>query len=310
MIKERQQAAKAIIDFGHLPAGMELFVADNESLLKTIFEWIDSSDLFIFIHGIRYGTIGNGNIESYLEMELNYALERQLPIFILSLNEKERKKRLANKENIKLMTEDNRAKFEELSSRIKNLNLPISYFEDHKDVAAEVGKIIRNIEIKNEISGWVREYDGHLNLLRKPSYQSKPSFKSKTIKSFEPFTDKVNVQIHKDTTILIEIYKTKKHLKFVVYFEYKDEAGSSRWVGFNNSESVSHKQGSVENTRQVIDQESFTHSLKLNVIDEIGIAFPEIKDAPKLLKSLRFRADGNFVNDEIEFVYKILEISS
>ena len=36
---ERQAAVEAILDAGHIPAGMELFKAGNDSQLKTVYKW-------------------------------------------------------------------------------------------------------------------------------------------------------------------------------------------------------------------------------------------------------------------------------
>lgn len=49
--EERQAAVEAILDAGHIPAGMELFKAGNESQLKTIYKWIDESDVYMLILG-------------------------------------------------------------------------------------------------------------------------------------------------------------------------------------------------------------------------------------------------------------------
>ena len=57
LIEERQAAVEAILDAGHIPAGMELFKAGNESQLKTIYKWIDESDVYMLILGGRYGSI-------------------------------------------------------------------------------------------------------------------------------------------------------------------------------------------------------------------------------------------------------------
>lgn len=57
LIEERQAAVEAILDAGHIPAGMELFKAGNESQLKTIYKWIDQSDVYMLILGGRYGSI-------------------------------------------------------------------------------------------------------------------------------------------------------------------------------------------------------------------------------------------------------------
>jgi hypothetical protein len=55
MLLERQAAVDAILRAGHIPAGMELFAAGDESQLETIRRWIDDSDVFMLILGGRYG---------------------------------------------------------------------------------------------------------------------------------------------------------------------------------------------------------------------------------------------------------------
>lgn len=57
MLVERQGAVEAILRAGHIPAGMELFAAGDESQLETILRWIDDSDVFMLILGGRYGSI-------------------------------------------------------------------------------------------------------------------------------------------------------------------------------------------------------------------------------------------------------------
>ena len=56
LIEERQIAVEAILDAGHIPAGMELFRA-GKSQMKTIHKWIDNSDAYMLILGGRYGSI-------------------------------------------------------------------------------------------------------------------------------------------------------------------------------------------------------------------------------------------------------------
>ena len=43
MLAERQAAVEAVLRAGHIPAGMELFAAGDESQLETIRRWIDDS---------------------------------------------------------------------------------------------------------------------------------------------------------------------------------------------------------------------------------------------------------------------------
>ena len=42
---ERQAAVEAILLAGHIPAGMELFSAGDESQLEIIKKWIEASDI-------------------------------------------------------------------------------------------------------------------------------------------------------------------------------------------------------------------------------------------------------------------------
>ena len=49
---ERQTAVEAILKSGHIPAGMELFSAGNDSQLDTIRRWIDESDVYMLILGV------------------------------------------------------------------------------------------------------------------------------------------------------------------------------------------------------------------------------------------------------------------
>jgi hypothetical protein len=43
--EERQAAVEAILTAGHIPAGMELFAAGDESQMSVIKRWIDESDI-------------------------------------------------------------------------------------------------------------------------------------------------------------------------------------------------------------------------------------------------------------------------
>ena len=43
--EERQAAVEAILTAGHIPAGMELFTAGDESQMNVIKRWIDESDV-------------------------------------------------------------------------------------------------------------------------------------------------------------------------------------------------------------------------------------------------------------------------
>lgn len=87
LIEERQAAVEAILLKGHIPAGMELFAANNKSQWEVIQKWIDDSDIYMLILGGRYGSIDKQTGISYTEMEYNYAIEKNKPFFALVLDD-------------------------------------------------------------------------------------------------------------------------------------------------------------------------------------------------------------------------------
>ena len=73
---ERQAAVEAILTTGHIPAGMELFAAGDESQMNVIRRWIDESDVYMLILGGRYGSIEQKTQKSYIHLEYEYAAEK------------------------------------------------------------------------------------------------------------------------------------------------------------------------------------------------------------------------------------------
>lgn len=71
---ERQDAIRTILDLGHIPAGMELFPADNIDQLVYIKKIIDECDYYVLIVGNRYGSVDIGGV-GYTEREYDYAVE-------------------------------------------------------------------------------------------------------------------------------------------------------------------------------------------------------------------------------------------
>ena len=84
LIEERQAAVQAILDAGHIPAGMELFKAGDKSQLETIYKWIDDCDIFMLIMGGRYGSIEETSGKSYTQLEYEYVLDKK-PFFSIVL---------------------------------------------------------------------------------------------------------------------------------------------------------------------------------------------------------------------------------
>jgi hypothetical protein len=88
LLEERQAAVEAILKAGHLPAGMELFAAGDQSQLDTIRRWLDESDVFMLILGARYGSVDLKTSLSYVELKYDYAIERGIPSFAVVIADK------------------------------------------------------------------------------------------------------------------------------------------------------------------------------------------------------------------------------
>ncbi|WP_297334127.1 DUF4062 domain-containing protein, partial [Flavobacterium sp.] len=85
--EERQAAVEAILSSGHIPAGMELFSAGDESQMTVIKRWIDESDIYLLILGGRYGSLEPASGKSYTHLEYEYALEKRKPLFAIVITE-------------------------------------------------------------------------------------------------------------------------------------------------------------------------------------------------------------------------------
>lgn len=94
LIAERQAAVEAILDAGHIPAGMELFQAGSQSQKETIERWIDESDVYLLILGSRYGSIEPDSKMSYTHWEYDYAGKKINHAFQLSFPKRHEKRKV------------------------------------------------------------------------------------------------------------------------------------------------------------------------------------------------------------------------
>ncbi|MCC3303827.1 DUF4062 domain-containing protein [Sneathiella sp. HT1-7] len=74
LIDERQAVLKAVLELDHMPAGMELFPASDETAWDLIKDVIDASDYYLLIIGGRYGSLDSEGI-GYTEKEYDYAVK-------------------------------------------------------------------------------------------------------------------------------------------------------------------------------------------------------------------------------------------
>jgi hypothetical protein len=80
--EERQAVLRAILELDHMPAGMELFPATDDSAWQLITDVIDSSDYYVLIIGGRYGSLDEAGI-GFTEKEYDYAVKTKKPVIPL-----------------------------------------------------------------------------------------------------------------------------------------------------------------------------------------------------------------------------------
>jgi hypothetical protein len=82
LVEERQAVLKAVLELDHMPAGMELFPATDESAWQLIKDVIDGSDYYVLIMGGRYGSLDETGI-GYTEKEYEHAVSLRKPVIPL-----------------------------------------------------------------------------------------------------------------------------------------------------------------------------------------------------------------------------------
>lgn len=156
MKEERQAAVEAILEAGHIPAGMELFAAGNAEQLKIIQRWIDSSDVYMLILGGRYGSIEPTSNRSYIECEFDYAVSVGKPIFSLVMSDRlldSKVRRLGTAAIEKFYTERQSEFCRKVMSRL------CAIFSSVEELQKEVIKSLIDIQREESLVGWVRGND-------------------------------------------------------------------------------------------------------------------------------------------------------
>lgn len=154
LIEERQAAVESILDAGHIPAGMELFKAGNESQLQTIYKWIDESDVYMLILGGRYGSIELKSGRSYTQLEYEYALSKNIPVFAVVLS----KSFLTQKINSLGLSNVTETSFPDKYKEFKTFVMSkiIREVDDCKDIKISIHSTLNEFINTYEFNGWIR----------------------------------------------------------------------------------------------------------------------------------------------------------
>lgn len=152
LLEERQAAVSAILKAGHIPAGMELFTAGDKSQLDTIYRWIDESDVYMLILGGRYGSLDPKTNLSYTELEYNYAVDTEKPLFSVVIDEAYLDEKVKDQGRSVL-----ESSFPKELERFRGevLTRISSFFSDPRDIKLCVHETLSDFSDSRELSGWV-----------------------------------------------------------------------------------------------------------------------------------------------------------
>lgn len=149
---DRQAAVSAILKAGHIPAGMELFTSGDQSQMDTIRRWINESDVYMLILGGRYGSVEPTTGVSYTELEYDYALEQEKPLFSVVINEKALEERVKTNGS-SVLEKDNQKQLKLFREKV--LSNISSFFTDEKDIRLCVYESLSDFSANRELKGWV-----------------------------------------------------------------------------------------------------------------------------------------------------------
>lgn len=157
LTEERQTAVEAILEAGHIPAGMELFKA-GETIKATIQKWIDDSDVYLLILGGRYGSIDSNTQVSYTQWEYEYAVGSGKPTFAIVLSDQYLMRKEQKNPGTVFETE-NKDKYETFKKFVlKNIVYTINNSHElTKKIVIQLNDYNSNPEFANR--GWVRKGD-------------------------------------------------------------------------------------------------------------------------------------------------------
>lgn len=149
LVQERQAVSRAILDLGHIPAGMEMFPATDVEQLTYIKKVIDECDYYVLIIGARYGSLDDDGV-SYTEREYEYAtssgktvlvfLHRDMDSIPLGKTDKDDAKH---------------AKLKAFIDRVSSGRL-VQYWESAADLQSKAIVSLIKAFSENPQTGWVR----------------------------------------------------------------------------------------------------------------------------------------------------------
>lgn len=145
--EERRKVIEQILNLGHIPVGMELFQAGDDSQWSYIQKRIAECDYYLVVIAERYGSQVRG--KSYTQMEYEFAVSQNIPVISFLLESSARGS--WPQEKIEF---EHRAKIDKFRSTCEKKL--VRYWKNADELAAQVVTSIVKIISDRPGVGWVR----------------------------------------------------------------------------------------------------------------------------------------------------------
>jgi hypothetical protein len=150
--EERQAAVEAVLTAGHIPAGMELFAAGDESQMNVIKRWIDGSDIYLLLLGGRYGSIESATEKSYIQLEYEYAIDTGKPVFAVVIDDDCLEARVKTLGRSVIET-DEPQKLKQFRSLV--MSRMVKFWCDPRDIKLAILETMAEFSLRTELVGWI-----------------------------------------------------------------------------------------------------------------------------------------------------------
>jgi Domain of unknown function (DUF4062) len=152
LIEERQAAVQAILSCNHIPAGMELFAASDQTQMNVIKDWINQSDIYLLILGGCYGSIEPISGKSYVQLEYEYALKLGKSTFAIVITDEHLEEK-AKQQGTFVIEKDNQVQYKEFKKLV--LSRMVRFWNDLKDIKLSIFETVSEFSRRHDLIGWV-----------------------------------------------------------------------------------------------------------------------------------------------------------
>ncbi|TVX96637.1 DUF4062 domain-containing protein [Cohnella terricola] len=147
LIEERHTAVEAVLQAGHIPAGIEQFFKESPMTMRK--RWIDESDVYILILGGFYGLTLPDESKSYTHWEYEYAGETGKPRFAFVVTDEALRQKPYDFTAIEYYR-----KFQDFKQSVME-QIPIYYVEDVRHIKMVLRDQLPEYAARDDLYGWV-----------------------------------------------------------------------------------------------------------------------------------------------------------